>query len=73
MSVIGAVEPTLRRAEVERARRKRPEKLDAYDLFLRALPFAATAMPEDADKALMLLGGAIRLEEDYAAVHRLIA
>ena len=38
MSVIGAVEPTLRKAEVERARRKRPDNLDAYDLFLRALP-----------------------------------
>ena len=38
MSVIGAVEPTLRKAEVERARRKRPDSLDAYDLFLRALP-----------------------------------
>src|SRR6185436_19385748 len=40
MSVIGAVEPTLRRVEIERARRKRPDNLDAYDLFLRALPFA---------------------------------
>ena len=73
MSVIGAVEPTLRKAEVERARRKRPEKLDAYDLFLRALPLASTAMPEDADEALRLLEAAIRLEPDYAAVHGLIA
>jgi len=73
MSVIGAVEPTLRKAEVERARRKRPENLDAYDLFLRALPFASTAMPEDADKALPLLEAAIRLEPDYAIVHGLIA
>ena len=73
MSVIGAVEPTLRRAEVERARRKRPDSLDAYDLFLRALPFAATAMPEDADKALPLLEAAIRLEPDYAAAHGFIA
>ena len=62
MSVIGAVEPTLRKAEVERARRKRPDNLDAYDLFLRALPFVSTAMPEDADKALVLLEQAIRLE-----------
>jgi len=73
MSVIGAVEPTLRKAEVERARRKRPDNLDAYDLFLRALPFAATAMPEDADKALHFLEAAIRLEPDYAAVHGFIA
>jgi TolB-like protein len=60
MSVIGAVEPNLRKAEVERARRKRPDNLDAYDLFLRALPFAATAMPQNADKALDLLEEAIR-------------
>jgi TolB-like protein/tetratricopeptide (TPR) repeat protein len=73
MSVIGAVEPTLRKAEVERARRKRPDSLDAYDLFLRALPFAATAMPENADKALELLEQAIRLEPDYAVVHGFIA
>jgi TolB-like protein len=36
MSVIGAVEPSLRKAEVERARRKRPDSLDACDLYLRA-------------------------------------
>ena len=72
-SVIGAVEPNLRKAEVERARRKRPGNLDAYDLFLRALPYAATAMPEDADKALALLHEAIRLEPDYAVVHGFIA
>lgn len=71
-NVIGAVEPTVRRAEVERARRKRPENLDAYDLYLRALPFVATAMPEDADKALGLLEEAIRLEPDYAVVHGFI-
>ncbi len=73
MSIIAAVEPTLRRAEIERARRKRPESLDAYDLFLRALPFAFTAMPEDADRALPLLEEAIRLEPDYAAAHGFIA
>jgi TolB-like protein len=30
--VVGAVEPSLRRAEIERAGRKRPDNLDAYDL-----------------------------------------
>jgi TolB-like protein len=73
MSVIGAVEPTLRRAEVERARRKRPDSLDAYDLFLRALPFATTAMPEDAERALTLLTQAVSLEPDYAAAHGFMA
>ena len=73
MSVIGAVEPTLRKAEIERARRKRPDNLDAYDLFLRALPFIAAAMPEDAEKALELLEQAIRLEPNYAIAHGGIA
>ena len=73
MSVIGVIEPTLRKAEIERARRKRPDSLDAYDLYLRALPLAFTAMPLDADKALALLDRAIELEPDYAAVHALIA
>ena len=73
MSVIGVIEPTLRKAEIERARRKRPDSLDAYDLYLRALPLAFTAMPLDADKALELLDRAIELEPDYAAVHALIA
>jgi len=72
-SVVGVIEPTLRKAEIERARRKRPDNLDAYDLYLRALPFAFTAMPEDADKALTLLDEAIELEPDYAAAHATIA
>jgi adenylate cyclase len=73
ISVAGVIEPTLRQSEIERARRKRPDSLDAYDLYLRALPYAVAAMPEDADKALPLLGEAIELEPDYAAAHAIIA
>src|SRR5271156_5734862 len=42
ISVAGVIEPTLRQTEIERARRKRPDSLDAYDLYLRALPYAFT-------------------------------
>jgi TolB-like protein len=73
ISVVGVIEPTLRKAEIERARRKRPDSLDAYDLYLRALPSAFTAMPQDADQALTLLKRAIELEPDYAAAHAIIA
>ena len=69
----GIIEPTLRQAEVERARRKRPDSLDAYDLYLRALPFAYTSMPEDADKALGFVEQAIKLEPDFAVAHSIIA
>jgi TolB-like protein len=73
MHVIGALEPTLRKAEIERARRRRPDSLDAYDLFLRAMPFASTAMPDDAERALSLLEEAIKLEPEYAAAHGFLA
>ena len=73
ISVAAVIEPTLRQTEIERARRKRPDSLDAYDLYLRALPYAFAAMPEDADNALALLGKAIELEPDYAAAHAIIA
>jgi adenylate cyclase len=72
-SAAGVIEPTLRQAEIERARRKGPDNLDAYDLYLRALPFAYTSMPEDADKALAFLEQAIKLDPDFAAAHAIIA
>src|SRR5207248_7007427 len=36
-SVVGAIEPKLRHAEIERVSRKPTSSLDAYDLYLRAL------------------------------------
>jgi len=69
VKVVGAIEPSLRQAEIERSKRKRPENLDAYDLYLRAQPFAQVSMPGDAGKALALLNQALALQPDYAAAH----
>src|SRR5262252_5822564 len=69
LSVVGAIEPSLRQAEIERVKRKRPEHLDAYDLVLRAMPFALASMPESALQALPLLERALALEPDYALAH----
>ena len=55
--VVGVVEPSLRRSEIERSRRKRPENLDAYDLYLRALPHMVSLMPADARIAEAVSGG----------------
>ncbi len=66
MSVIGAIEPSLRKAEIERIKRKRPDSLDAYDLVLRALPFLYSAMPGGVATAIPLLEKALELEPDYA-------
>ena len=69
MSVVAAIEPNLRQAEIERVKRKRPDSLDAYDLVLRALPHVYTAMPDGAAKALPLLESALKMEPDYALAH----
>jgi TolB-like protein len=69
LSVLGAIEPSLHRAEVERVKRKRPDSLDAYNLLLQALPDAYSAMPVSASKALVSLDRALSIEPDYAAPH----
>ncbi|HEV2897040.1 MAG TPA: adenylate/guanylate cyclase domain-containing protein [Pseudaminobacter sp.] len=68
-SIVGAMEPSLRRAEIERARRKRPDSLDAYDVYLRAMPHAYANTPANTDEALRLLNEALRLDPNYAAAH----
>lgn len=69
MSVVAAIEPSLRQAEAERVKRKRPDSLDAYDLVLRAMPDVYPAMPDGAVRALPLLERALTLEPDYALAH----
>ena len=65
-NVVSIVEPEIRRAEVERARRKPPTSLTAYDLSLRALPHVFRVTPEDNAEAYRLLAQAIALEPNYA-------
>jgi TolB-like protein len=71
LNVVGAIEPSLREAEIERVKRKRPENLDAYDLVLRALPHVF--LPAEAAKAVPLLERALTLEPDYAGAHGYLA
>jgi adenylate cyclase len=65
MSVVAAIEPSLRQAEIERVKRKRPDNLDAYDLVLRAIPHVYLAMPDDATQALPLLERALEMQPNY--------
>jgi TolB-like protein/Flp pilus assembly protein TadD len=73
MRVIGAIEPNLRRAEVDRVMRKRPGSLDAYELVLRALPAVNNFMVAGAVAAIPMLQKALELEPDYAGAHALLA
>ena len=72
-SVVGALQPTLRQAEIERARRKPPASLDAYDYLLRALPLLIANTAAEAATAIQLLAEALRLSPDYAYAHALMA
>jgi adenylate cyclase len=71
--VVAIVEPSLQRSEIERSRRKRPENLDAYDLYLRALPHVAAQMPDEARTAQPLLEQALKLDPNYVSAHALLA
>jgi adenylate cyclase len=64
-SVVGAIQPSVRSAEIERSRRKRPESLDAYDLVLRAYPSVWSLERAANEAALKLLDQAIAIEPDY--------
>jgi adenylate cyclase len=59
--IMRAVLPNVRGAEIERARRKPPEDLSAYDLTMRAFPLAFAASPAAAQQALDLLARAMEL------------
>jgi TolB-like protein len=65
-NVVGAIEPHIRKAEIERARRKRPESLDAYDLYLQALPLIASVEAHNYSQAIELLERAIALDPGFA-------
>ena len=65
-SVVGAIEPTVRKAEIDRAKGKRPEHMGAYDLFLQALPHIYAIRPESNLLALGFLMQAIDLDPEYA-------
>jgi len=65
-SVVGAIEPTLRKAEIERAGRKPANNLGAYDLYLQALPHIYRIRPDENLEAVDLLNKAIDLDPSYA-------
>jgi adenylate cyclase len=71
--VAGALLPSIRRAEIERVRSKRPDTLAAYDLVIRAMPHLWAHNPEDNRQAIELLGAALALEPEYGLADALCA
>jgi TolB-like protein len=72
-SVVGAIAPQLERAEIERAKRKPTESLDAYDYYLRGMTNLNRGTREAIDEALPLLYRAIELDPDFASAYAMAA
>jgi adenylate cyclase len=64
-SVIGAIYPSIRFAEIERSRRKRPQDLNAYDYAMRAMPHVWALEKDESAKALEMLDAAIAIDPKY--------
>ncbi len=60
-AIVGAIEPQLTRAEQQRAARKRPESLDAWDLSLQALAHIRKGTPSALAQSKALLTRAVTL------------
>lgn len=63
--VAGALQPSIRSAEIERSRRKPPQNLGAYDYAMRAMPHAWALEEKGAAKALELLDVALKIDPEY--------
>jgi TolB-like protein/class 3 adenylate cyclase len=71
--VVSAIAPKLEQAEIERARRKPTESLDAYDYFLRGLASLHQWTRESSDDALRYFYRSIELDPGFAAAYGMAA
>jgi adenylate cyclase len=63
--VAGALQPSIRIAEIERSRRKRPQDLGSYDYTMRAMPHVWALEKDESAKALELLEKALAIDPEY--------
>jgi TolB-like protein/class 3 adenylate cyclase len=72
-SVVGAIAPKLEQAEIERAKRKPTESLDAYDYYLRGIASVHLWTKEANAEALRLFYRASELDPDFATAYGMAA
>jgi TolB-like protein/Tfp pilus assembly protein PilF len=68
-SVVGAIAPRLEQAEIERAKRKPTESLDAYECYLRGMASYYQWTREGNEETLRLFYRAIELDPDFALAY----
>jgi tetratricopeptide (TPR) repeat protein len=72
-NVIGAIAPKIEQAEIERAKHKPTDRLDAYDCYLRAMVYFYKWTSESISEALRLFYRAIELDPNFASAYGLAA
>jgi TolB-like protein len=72
-NVIGAIAPKLEHAEIERAKRKPTESLDAYDYFLRGMASVHQGTRDANGEALKMFYKAIELDPNFASAYGIAA
>jgi TolB-like protein/predicted TPR repeat methyltransferase len=72
-SVVNAIAPKLEQAEIERAKRKPTENLDAYDHFLRGLSVLNSWTRDSNYEATQSFGKAIELDPNFASAYGMAA
>jgi adenylate cyclase len=72
-SIVGAIEPKVQQAEIERAQAKTTTDLSAYDLFLRAIALREDYKEEKHREALRLLERAVVLDPGFSSAHALMS
>jgi adenylate cyclase len=63
--IAGALQPSIRLAEIERSRRRRPQDLGSYDYTMRAMPHVWALEKEESSKAIELLEKALAIDPEY--------
>jgi len=72
-SVVGAIAPRLEQAEIERAKRKPTESLDAYNYYLRGMANLYQRTEEGTSEALQMFYRVIELDPDFASAYGMAA
>ena len=72
-AVAGVLEPSIRRAEIERAQRKPTSDLTVYDLYLRAMPGLHARSKAGYESAKTLMEEAVARDPNFAQVRGMLA
>lgn len=72
-SVVGAIAPNVTHAEIERAKRKSPNNLNAYDYFLKGQSSHWQYTKDGTDEAIGLYEQAVVLDRQFASAYAALA